>query len=209
MNLKVLVVEPFQLVRRGITSILSSDSAISICGEAENVREALEIVEKEHPDICIMNNRIHQQSGLDVIQKLMKTGTTCKFVYLTSVMTPSELDQSLNIGVQGVILKDSHPEELLFAVHTVHRGKKYYDFELLQPRLQDAQPDNEHQLTSKEHEVLQCLSEGLSNKEIANRLYITEYTVKKHVSQVLAKLNLSDRTKAALYFHSNKLGALA
>lgn len=202
MSIRVIVVDPYQLVRRGITSILSAEDNIQVCGEAADRKETMQLIETQKPDVCIMNNRINQQSGLDVIQKLKHTGASCKFIYLTSSMKPYELQQALTIGVEGVILKEALPEELLFAIRMISRGRKYYDFELLESKLLEKQVENEHNLTPKEQEVLQLLSEALSNKEIATRLVVTEYTVKKHVSQILSKLNLPDRTKAALFFHN-------
>lgn len=199
---RVIVVDPYQLVRRGITSILSGDPQIEICGEASDRKETLALIESMQPDVCIMNNRLNQQNGLNVIEKLKLAGAACRFIYLTSSLHPSELEKALSIGVEGLLLKEALPEELLYAIRHVARGRKYYDFELLEYRLLEKAPDNDHDLTPKEQEVLTMLSEGLSNKEIASRLFVTEYTVKKHVSQILSKLNLPDRTKAALYFHN-------
>ncbi|WP_438433916.1 LuxR C-terminal-related transcriptional regulator [Gorillibacterium sp. sgz500922] len=209
MPVRVIVVDPYQLVRRGITSILSGESDIEVCGESADRNETLALIGSERPDVCIMNNRINQESGLDVIGQLKKAGAECRFVYLTSSMKPFELQQALQLGVEGVVLKEALPEELIFAVRMIGRGRKYYDFEMLEARLLDRQPENEHQLTPKEQEVLEMLSLGLTNKEIASRLFVTEYTVKKHVSQILGKLNLSDRTKAALYFHSQQQASSA
>ncbi|UQZ33156.1 DNA-binding response regulator [Paenibacillus sp. PK3_47] len=207
MLVKVIVVDPYQLVRRGITSILSGDPDIEICGEASDGKETMALIESMQPDVCIMNNRINQQNGLDVIEKLKHAGAACKFVYLTSSLHPSELSKALSIGVEGLLLKEALPEELLYAIRHVGRGRRYYDFELLESKLMEKTADNEYDLTPKEQEVLAMLSEGLSNREIASRLIVTEYTVKKHVSQILSKLNLPDRTKAALYFHSHNVQA--
>lgn len=201
MSISILVVDPYQLVRRGITSILSGVEAIQVVGEASDRKEAQTLIGSLKPDICIMNNRINQQSGLDVIGKLKQAGVSCRFVYLTSSMHPAELKQALELKVEGLVLKEALPEELIHAIRMISRGRKYYDVELLESRLTDQPTDKTSNLTPKEQEVLQMLSEGLSNKEIAARLVVTEYTVKKHVSQVLSKLDLPDRTKAALFYH--------
>ncbi|WP_245850879.1 LuxR C-terminal-related transcriptional regulator [Paenibacillus herberti] len=201
MSIGVIVVDPYQLVRRGITSILSGVDSIQVVGEASDRKEAQALIQSLNPEICIMNNRINQQSGLDVIGKLKLAGASCSFVYLTSFMQPSELKQALELQVEGLVLKEALPEELIHAIRMISRGRKYYDVELLESRLTDKPTDKSTNLTPKESEVLQMLSEGLSNREIAARLFVTEYTVKKHVSQVLAKLDLPDRTKAALFYH--------
>lgn len=203
MPIQVIVVEPYQLVRRGITSILEGEPDIEVCGEAADKTEALELIKRLKPHICIINNRINQQNGLDVISKLKVAGSECGFIYLTSSMKPAEIDQALALGVEGIVPKEALPEELLFAVHMIGRGRKYYDYDMLESKLMEGMQKMEHHLTPKEHEVLQMLSEGLSNKEIAARLYITDFTVKKHVSQILSKLDLPDRTKAALYYHNH------
>ena len=129
-----------------------------------------------------MNNRINQQSGLDAIDKLKKAGAPCRFIYLTSSMRPSELGQALALGIEGLVLKEALPEDLIHAVKMIHRGRKYYDVELLESRLAEKRQEDSHKLTPKEMEVLQMFSQGLSNKEIATRLVVTDYTVKKHVS---------------------------
>ncbi|ASS69335.1 response regulator transcription factor [Paenibacillus sp. RUD330] len=203
--MRVLVVDPYQLVRRGLTSILSGEELIEVIGEASDRKEALAHIQNLQPDLCIMNNRINQQSGLDVISKLKQAGASCRFMYLTSSMRPAELQQALDLGIEGLVLKEALTEELIHSVRMIHRGRKYYDVELLESRLTDKPAENSHNLTPKELEVLQMLSEGLSNKEIASRLVVTEYTVKKHVSQVLSKLELTDRTKAALFYHQNSM----
>ncbi|QJC54548.1 response regulator transcription factor [Paenibacillus albicereus] len=200
----VIVVDPYQLVRRGITSILSGVDSIHVVGEASDRKEAQALIQSLRPDICIMNNRINQQSGLDVIGQLRQAGAACRFVYLTSSMPPAELKRALELEVEGLVLKEALPEELIHAIRMISRGRKYYDVELLESRLTDQPADITAGLTPKESEVLQMLSEGLSNKEIAARLVVTEYTVKKHVSQILSKLDLPDRTKAALYYHQSR-----
>ncbi|MGN7454325.1 LuxR C-terminal-related transcriptional regulator [Paenibacillus pasadenensis] len=200
----VIVVDPYQLVRRGITSILSGVDSIQVVGEASDRKEAQSLIHSLRPDICIMNNRINQQSGLEVIGQLRQAGSSCLFVYLTSSMPPAELKRALELQVEGLVLKEALPEELIHAIRMISRGRKYYDVELLESRLTDQPADITAGLTPKESEVLQMLSEGLSNKEIAARLVVTEYTVKKHVSQILSKLDLPDRTKAALYYHQSR-----
>ncbi|WP_138495649.1 response regulator transcription factor [Paenibacillus pinistramenti] len=205
MPIQVIVVDPYQLVRRGITSILEGEPNVNVCGEAADRREALNLIQIHKPHICIMNNRINQQNGLDVIEKLKKDGAGCRFIYLTSNMKPSELQQALMLGIEGIIPKEALPEELLFAVGMIGRGRKYFDYDFMESKLLEGFQKNDCHLTPKEQEVLQMLSEGLSNKEIASRLYITDYTVKKHVSQILSKLDLPDRTKAALYYHNQGL----
>jgi two-component system nitrate/nitrite response regulator NarL len=109
------------------------------------------------------------------------------------------------VGVDGYVLKEALPEELLYAIKIVSQGRKYYDPTLLELKMKETANDPINELTPREQDVLMALGEGLPNREIAKRLFITEYTVKKHVSQILSKLELADRTQAALFASSRGL----
>ncbi|QTD43516.1 response regulator transcription factor [Sporosarcina sp. Te-1] len=202
--MKIVVVDDQTLIRKGIISILSSQGTMKVCGEASNKKEALYLIEKEKPDLAIVDFQLEHESGLDVITEARKRGCSCKFAVLIHSKDPLTFQHAKAMDVDGYISKDAYPEELIYAVHVIKRGRKYYDpdiIDLLLESQRKPQVDDKYieQLTSKEKEVLQKIGMGLSNKQIAANLYITENTVKKHVSQVLSKLNLGDRTKAALY----------
>jgi two-component system, NarL family, nitrate/nitrite response regulator NarL len=125
---------------------------------------------------------------------------------LTSSATSSEIRLAQSLGVEGVCLKEAMPEDLLYAVEVVARGRKFYDPVFMENLMaHSAEEIAFAELTPKELEVLIALGKGRPNKEIASDLFITEFTVKKHVSQILSKLNLSDRTQAALYALSKGL----
>ncbi|MCG3088289.1 response regulator [Sporosarcina cyprini] len=202
--MKVVVVDDQTLIRKGMVSILSMHGTIEVCGEARNKQEALYLIEKEKPDLAIVDFQLENESGMDVITEARQLGETCKFAILTHSTDALTFQHAKSMDVDGYISKDAYPEELIYAVHVIQRGRKYYDpdiIDLLLESQKNPQLDDKNiaQLTSKEKEVLEKIGMGLSNKQIAANLYITENTVKKHVSQVLAKLNLGDRTKAALY----------
>jgi len=202
--MQIVIVDDHPLVRKGLTSILSIDGTMKVLGEAASRKEALTLFQKTKPDLAIVDLRLANESGLELIIEAKQLGITCKFVVLTSSTDEHDFKQAKEIGVDGYILKEALPEELIHALGIIGRGRKYYDpgvFDLVGKLSESPFEEDEHieQLTPKEKEVLLELGMGHSNKQISQTLYITEYTVKKHVSQVLAKLDLADRTNAALY----------
>lgn len=207
--MKVVIVDDHPLVRRGLTSILSLDEAMEVLGEATNRREALDLISKTKPDLALVDLRLGDESGLDLIIDAKRQGVICKFVVLTSSMEEEDFKRAKEIGVDGYVLKEALPEELIHALQVISKGRKYYDTGILDliMKSNDSIEKDGHieQLTPKEKEVLMELGMGHSNKEISQSLYITEFTVKKHVSQVFAKLGLADRTQAALYANAKGL----
>lgn len=201
--MKVVIVDDHPLVRRGLTSILSLDGSMEVLGEATNRKEAIELFNTAKPDLALVDLRLADESGLDLITDAICQGLACKFVVLTSSTEEEDFKRAKETGVDGYLLKEALPEELIHALRMISKGRKYYDQGVLDLVTKVSEPleEDEHleQLTPKEKEVLIELAKGLSNKEISQTLFITEYTVKKHVSQVLAKLGLANRTQAALY----------
>ena len=207
--MKVVIVDDHPLVRKGLTSILSLDGTMEVLGEATNSREALELFKTTNPDLALVDLRLGNESGLELITDAKRQGVTCKFVVLTSSSEETDFKRAKEIGVEGYILKEALPEELLHALTVIRKGRKYYDTAVLDLLMNSSNSIEEdghiEQLTPKEKEILIELGKGHSNREISKILYITEYTVKKHVSQVFAKLGLADRTQAALYANAKGL----
>lgn len=205
---EMIILDDHPLVRQGIRMIVSSDHSLTIVGEASSASEAFELMARTKPDLVLVDLNLGEDNGLDFIRHARSLGHDCKYLILTSSTTSSELRLAKSLDVEGICLKEARPEDLMYAIDVVARGRKYYD-----PAFMDALMDSEPttgelafaELTPKEIEVLITLGKGRSNKEIASELYITEFTVKKHVSQILSKLNLADRTQAALYALSKGL----
>jgi two-component system, NarL family, nitrate/nitrite response regulator NarL len=201
--MRIVIVDDHPLVRRGLTSILSLEESIEVLGEATSVKEAIELFKNVKPDLALVDLRLADESGLDLIEDAHRQGLLCKFVVLTSSRNEDDFMQAKESGVDGYVLKEALPEELIQALKIVSKGRKYYDPGVLDLLIKsdDIFEEDEHleQLTPKEKEVLIELGKGHSNREISRSLFITEYTVKKHVSQILAKLGLTDRTQAALF----------
>ncbi|GGD91206.1 response regulator [Paenibacillus nasutitermitis] len=205
---KMIILDDHPLVRQGIRMIVSSENKINIVGEASNAKEALKLIVQTLPDLVLVDLNLGEDKGLDFIQDARRLGHDCKYLILTSSATKSELQLAQSMGVEGICLKEALPEDLLYAVDVVARGRKYYDPVFMDSLMYTAPTTQElafAELTPKELEVLIALGKGRSNKEIASNLFITEFTVKKHVSQILSKLGLADRTQAALYALSKGL----
>ncbi|WP_342600204.1 response regulator transcription factor [Psychrobacillus sp. FSL H8-0483] len=207
--MKVVIIDDHPLIRKGLKSLFSLDGSMEVLGEATNSRDALNLLNMVKPDIAIVDLRLGEESGLELIKEAIRKGIVCKFVVLTSSAEEEDFKLAKEIGVDGYLLKEALPEELLHALSMISKGRKYYDPGVLDLVMKSntSLQDDEHieQLTPKEKEILIELGKGHSNKEISKTLYITEFTVKKHVSQVFAKLGLADRTQAALYANAKGL----
>ncbi|WP_138494604.1 response regulator [Paenibacillus pinistramenti] len=200
--MKIVIVDDHPLVRKGLAAVISMQPDVQFAGEATNKREALSVIENTRPDLVLLDLKLAEESGLDVVVAARGMGLRSKFVLLTSSASREDFKRAEEIQVDGYVMKEALPEELLYAIHLVHKGRKYYDPGLVTSRLQDNELSPADELTPKEKEVLISLGHGCSNREIAQKLFISEYTVKKHVSQILAKLQVADRTQAALYANS-------
>ena len=195
--MKIIIVDDHPLVRQGLASLISMESDMELIGECSNVQEALTMIDEKKPDLAIIDLKLGKESGLEIVSADKEH--KCKYVILTSSAAYADFKKSEEVNVDGYVLKEALPEELLYALRLVGRGRKYYDPVLLEYKLQEGN-DN---LTLREKEVLQKLGQGLNNQEIADELFISENTVKQHVSQILAKLNLHDKPQAA-YYTKNK-----
>ncbi len=204
MELKIVVVDDHPLVRQGLISALRCESSIEVIGEAENVRQSIEVLRRMQPDIVIIDLRLGNSSGLEIIEEARKKQLSCKFIIFTSSGSEKDFLCAEQLGVSGYILKEALPEEIIYAIRIIGQGRKYYDPRIVEIKMKGETVLNE-ELTPREREVLAALGKGLSNRDIASRIYVSENTVKKHVSQILAKLNLGDRTQAALYAYSRGL----
>ncbi|MDP5274387.1 response regulator [Chengkuizengella axinellae] len=204
--MKVIIIDDHPLVRSGLSTILSLNDSFECLGEASDIITSLQLIRQTNPDVALVDLKLGNEDGLDLIGKARDLGIQCKFIVLTSSANQEDIHRAKESNVDGYILKEALPEELFHAMQIVIQGRKYYDPNIFELMLTDHDTDHTFDdLTPKELEVLKELGKGLSNQEIASKLFVTEYTVKKHVSQVLAKLELSDRTNAALYANSKGL----
>jgi DNA-binding NarL/FixJ family response regulator len=196
---KIVIVDDHPLVRRGLAAVISMQANLEFAGEATNGQEALLVIEEIQPDLVLIDLKLADESGLDIIKAARIRGISSKFILLTSSASREDFLKAEEVLVDGYVLKEALPEELLFAIQLVHKGRKYYDPGLMEDKMRMSGNSPTDELTPKEKEVLIELGQGACNREIASRLFISEFTVKKHVSQILAKLQVADRTQAALY----------
>jgi DNA-binding NarL/FixJ family response regulator len=202
-SVSVFVVDDQDLVREGITALLSLQPGIEVAGSARDGAEAVAAVPACRPDVVLMDVRMPELDGVAATAALRRLLPTCKIVMLTTFDDDEYVTRALRAGAIGYLLKNLPAAELAQAVRLAHAGVAPFDATVV-GRLAAALPAAEG-LTPREVEVLRLISAGASNKEIASRLYLSEGTVKNHISRILSRLNLRDRTQAALYAKDNDL----
>ncbi|PRT11100.1 DNA-binding response regulator [Bacillus thuringiensis] len=204
MKIKLLLVEDHHIVRRGLVFFLKTRGEFEIIGEAENGEEALYFVQKEKPDVVLMDVSMPKMDGIEATKRLKQYDETIKVLILSSFSEQDYVIPALEAGADGYQLKEVQPEQLVASIIAVHQGNANFHPKVTPALMGRSAVKKEIEnpfsmLTKREQEVLREIAKGRSNKEIAAELHITEQTVKTHVSNVLAKLEVDDRTQAALY----------
>ena len=202
--ISVLIVDDHAIMRRGIRSLLETDPEIEIAGEAANGREAVQKASQWRPDVILMDLMMPEMSGIDAIRQITSAQTGSRILVLTSFSSDDKLFPALEAGALGYLLKDTEPQELLLAIHRAADGESTLTPAIARRLLREFSHEDEtsppaEELTERETEVLRLLAHGLTNEALAERLFISEATARTHVSNILAKLNLTNRTQAALY----------
>lgn len=200
--MKILIVDDHPLVRKGISSTLHFEDNIETILEASNPEEAIDILKREEFTLAIVDLNLGKRDGLEIVSWAKKLGIQTKFLILTSSVRKEDFFRAKEVGVDGYILKEAFAEDILYAIHVVLRGNQYIDPEIIRYQATNNIDSNLGELTPRENDVLMELSKGFSNFEIGKELFISENTVKKHVSNILSKLELNHRTQAALLVKS-------
>lgn len=200
--MKILVVDDHPLVRKGLVSTLSFENDIEQIKEASNVEEAVSLLSSFSPDISMVDLRLGKEDGLDVIARARRNKFKTKFIVLTSSSKKEDFLRAQEAGVEGYLLKEAFTEDIIYAIHLVERGKKFFDSDMMQSCSRDLPGNGLEELTEREKDVLVELGKGFSNTQIAQKLFISENTVKKHISSILSKLGMSHRTEAALFINN-------
>lgn len=182
------------MVRIGLSSSLNAEEDMEVIAEASNGEDALGVYRKHHPNLVLMDVRLPKMSGAEAVAAITREFPDACILMLSTHSGEEEVYRSLQAGARGYILKSAMREELLRAIRQVRNGKRYVD-PVVAPLL--AEHLAHRPLTGREMEVLRMVAKGMGNKEIASSLSIAEVTVKLHVSHVLEKLNVKDRTEAA------------
>lgn len=205
-----MIADDHSLIREGIRQLLEFDGSIEVIGEASNGVECLEKLEVLSPDVLLLDINMPEMNGIDVLKQLKETEYDVKVLILTVHNELEYLLKAIDIGVDGYILKDSESSELKKAIDIICKGENYIQPSLI-PALnnqlanRDIDKDKIDLLTSREYEVLIQVANGMSNKEIATNLNISERTVKNHISNIFKKIDVSDRTQAAVFAIKNNI----
>ena len=208
-RIRVLIADDHAVVRQGLRTFLEVQDDIEVVGEAADGLEALSMVEVLSPDVVVMDLLMPRLSGIEATQRIGELRPATKVIVLTSFLDDDKVFAAVRAGAAGYLLKDVRPQELGEAIRTVSRGEALLHpavaVRLMQEFAHENRPSPAQTLTEREMEVLRLIAKGRANKEIALELGVAEKTAKTHVSNILQKLNLADRTQAALYAVREKL----
>lgn len=210
--IRILIVDDQAIVRHGLRSLLEIPSDFTVIGDVGNGEEALTFIsslqpKSELPDVILLDIRMPIMDGVATTKELSQNYPTIKILILTTFDDDEYVSQAMNYGAKGYLLKDTPPEDLAMAIHAVYKDCTYLGpglFEKMSRRSTSTTTVNSNlsrrlaELSPREKEVLNSIAQGANNREIAARLYISEKTVKNHITNILSKLNLRDRTQAAL-----------
>ncbi|MEW9503102.1 response regulator [Jeotgalibacillus marinus] len=204
MGIRLLIVDDHHVVRRGLVFFLKTQKDIEIVGEAKNGREAVNLVKQLQPDVVLMDLVMPEMDGIQATREIKQCLPKTEIMMLTSFSDQDHVIPAIEAGAAGYQLKDIEPDELVSSIRKLVKGEntlhpKVTNHLLKRINKSEPSPHEVHQLTHREKDVLLELTKGKSNKEIASALFITEKTVKTHISNVFTKLEVSDRTQAALY----------
>ena len=200
MTTRVLITDDHGVVRQGLRMFLSLDPDIQVVGEAQDGREALEMARELQPDVVLMDLLMPVMDGISATEAIRKELPDVEVVALTSVLEDASVTGAVRAGAIGYLLKDTDSEELSRAIKAASEGRVHLAPEAAARLMREVRaPENPESLTERESEVLKLLALGKANKQIAQGLYVSEKTVKAHVSAILRKLGVRSRTQAALH----------
>jgi DNA-binding NarL/FixJ family response regulator len=215
MTIRIVLVDDQELVRAGFRMVLDAQPDMAVVGEAGDGQAALGLLRVTPADVVVMDVRMPRLDGIEATRQICQAGDRPRVLMLTTFDLDEYAYAALKAGASGFLLKDVPPEELLFGIRSVHSGdavvapsttRRLIDrFAPLFPAAEGPAPAELACLTSREREVLANVAQGLSNAEIADRLFVSEATVKTHVGRVLAKLGLRDRVQAVVYAYETGL----
>jgi DNA-binding NarL/FixJ family response regulator len=210
MAVEIMIADDHSMIREGLKTLLELDGDIQVIEEAVDGKECLEKLEKVKPEVLLLDINMPNTNGLEVLRTLKENKSNVKSIVLTVHNEVEYLMQAIDLGTDGYVLKDSDSAELKRAIYTVMDGETYIQPSLIPELNAKRISKNEDEikisdLTKRELEVLKLLSVGMYNKEIAEKLEISERTVKNHVSNIFKKLEVTDRTQAAVFTIRNNL----
>ena len=196
MTIKILIADDHALLRQGVKRVLNFEDDLEVVGEAEDGQETLARTLVLQPDVLLLDLNMPGLSGLEVACQLQAAKSKTKIIVLTIHDSDNYVLELLKNGVLGYLLKDVEPSMLIKAIHVVNEGNAF------------VYPSLAERLTSREMDVLSCIAKGFSNQDIAQALFVSEKTVKNHLTNIFRKLNVNDRTQALIYVLKHKIMTL-
>jgi DNA-binding NarL/FixJ family response regulator len=201
--IRVVVADDHAVVREGLAQLLSTSADIELVGAAANGSEAVDVVDREHPDVVLMDLSMPEVDGAEATRRILAADPTARVVVLTSFADDRHIVEALQAGAIGYVLKHAEPDELLGAIRAAAAGDAPLDPKAARVLLESKRVRSDKQLSSREVEVLRLVAAGLANKQIARRLGIAERTVKAHLTNIFTRIDVTDRTQAALWAERN------
>jgi NarL family two-component system response regulator LiaR len=205
-KIKVLIVDDHRVVRQGLRTFLELNEAIQVVGEACDGQEAVDLAAQLVPDVVLMDLVMPRLDGIAATGRIKALGLGTKVIALTSFAEDDKVFPAIQAGASSYLLKDVSPDDLVEAIRAAHRGETRLHPEVMRKLMQQVatqpsipKPDESSKLTGREMEVIRLVARGKSNREIAAVLVISEKTAKSHISNILGKLGLEDRTQMAVY----------
>ncbi|WP_313758424.1 response regulator transcription factor [Tissierella sp.] len=214
--ISVIIADDHALIREGIKQILELEKDITVIGQAGNGEEAFIMAMELNPDIILLDINMPKLNGIEALKKFKDMGIKSKIIILTIHEDKEYILKTLKLGANGYMLKDSSADSLIRGIHSVAKGENYIQSSVAElvskstnyDEYFNTSIDKINSLTKREYEILILIAEGLNNKDIADSLYISEKTVKNHVSNIFKKLDLNDRVQAAIFAYKNNIKKL-
>ncbi|WP_430885789.1 response regulator [Fusibacter sp. JL216-2] len=211
--IRVFIADDHALIRQGIKRIIEFESDIAVVGDAANGKLALDEVMHLKPDVILLDFHMPDMTGLEVLKAMKEEALSSKAIMLTVADDRKTLLECIQFGAEGYILKDSDTVDIVSAIREVFRGESYIDKRLVKLLVEtftdhsdeEEADDKFAELTERELDVLGCISEGMTNREVASTLFLSEKTVKNYASSLFRKLGVKDRVQATLYAINNNL----
>ena len=205
--MKIIIVDDDKLVAMSLKTIVESDKDIEVLATGNSGEEAIALYEQYHPDVLLMNIRMTGMTGLEAGEQILSVHRDARILYLTTFSDDDYIVKALSIGAKGYIIKQDF-DSIIPSLKTVNSGQSVFGNEITE-KFSDIMHQSSgfdytaHGLTEQESEIVRCVADGLSNKEISDKLFLSEGTVRNYISSILSKLELRDRTNLAIYYYKN------